>query len=257
MEYLGAVKRSQRTGSWWLLIAILAGARLACAEVAESKANDYQIIMVRNPFGLKDPPPPPSPDSTSAAPVKVDVKFTGITAHSDGKKAWLQIPAQPGKSTVPRNLCLAEGEKDGDLQVLEIDEKETTVKILNAGVPVVLNFRENGLAAPTALAIPGPSSGPVPGMKTAPGNPAAAPGAAYLPPAAAGAQPHAAAGTNPGSRTIPSRNLRTTPVDAATSTTPPAVDPAVQYIQMKAAEQLANQKGLPHPPLPPVPGLSE
>jgi hypothetical protein len=125
------------------------------ADVTEPKDSEsYQVILDRNPFALRAPMAPP-PELTNPPPVKVDVKITGVTAHSGVKKAWLMIPAVAGKSPNPRYLSMMEGDKDGDLQVLEINEKDATVKVLNAGVPVVLNFRENGLAAPTALAVAG------------------------------------------------------------------------------------------------------
>ena len=42
---------------------------------------------------------------------------------------------------------------------VEINEKEETGKIINAGVTVVLNFHEHGLPAPAAAVVPLPVSG--------------------------------------------------------------------------------------------------
>jgi hypothetical protein len=238
------------------------------ADVTEPKDSEYyQVILDRNPFALRAPMAPP-PELTNPPPVKVDVKITGVTAHSGVKKAWLMIPAVAGKSPNPRYLSMMEGDKDGDLQVLEINEKDATVKVLNAGVPVVLNFRENGLAAPTALAVAGPTAGGVvppgirpPGLNPTPGVPQPGAGATYSPTPAntvvPGAnQPSAEIQPNTGIRTIPSRNLRTTPAPTAPvgvsteAAAQPAVDPAVQYIQLKAQERAAALQGIQMPPLP-------
>lgn len=260
MEYLRVVTLAKTTRSLCFGIALVTWVDWVCADVAEPKDHAYyKVILVRNPFDLKDPPPPPPVETTNVAPVKLDVKFTGITAHSGGKKAWFMIPPQPGKTKDPKYLSMSEGEKEGDLQVLEIDEKEATVKILNAGVPVVLNFKEYGLAAPTALAVPGPVSAPAPGVRALGINPAVPPPAGtYVPPGQASASasvPQSATevAANAATRTIPSRNLRTTPIDNSASH--PTVDPVAQYIQMQASGQAARQKGLSFPPIPPVPGV--
>src|SRR5207247_10776443 len=78
-------------------------------------------------------------------------------------------------------------ETQGDIQVLEIDDKENTVKIVNAGIPAVLTFKENGYPTPTMAAMPGnplmmphgvpgvlptPGGLPVPGIVPAPMIPA-------------------------------------------------------------------------------------
>jgi hypothetical protein len=226
------------------------------ADTTESKDNPWRVIIDRNPFGLQDPPPPPDPSSlTNQPPVKIDVKFTGVSSDSNSKRAWLMIPPGPGRPQ-PKYLSLSEGDSDGDLKVLEINETETTVKVLNAGVPVTLNFKEHGLAAPVAPVIhPGlPGAAPVPGVVPAPGIPP--PGIRTAAAAPYAPQPSVTPGTsgqpsaNPSLRTIPARNLRTTPVEPQQQ-----VDPAVQYLQMKVQEERARREGIPHPPIPPLPGV--
>ena len=91
---------------------------------------------------------------------------------SNGKKAWLVIPPSPGpgKSSNPQYLSIPEHEKQGDIEVLEINEKESTVKILNAGVPAELNFKDNGLPTPAAMPVPAAPINPH-GIVPAPGTP--------------------------------------------------------------------------------------
>jgi len=48
----------------------------------------------------------------------------------------------------------------------KINEKEETVKILNAGITVTLNFREHGLPAPVASVVSLPVSGVASGNVT-------------------------------------------------------------------------------------------
>ena len=61
------------------------------ADVAEPAGNRYEVIHVRNPFGLKDPPPVVTSLPTNPV-APVNVKFTGITSDKTGKKAWFMIP---------------------------------------------------------------------------------------------------------------------------------------------------------------------
>lgn len=228
------------------------------ADITESKDNPYRVIIDRNPFGLQDPPPLPDPASlTNQPPVKVDVKFTGISSdsHSNSKRAWLMVPAGPGRPQ-PKYLSLSEGDSDGDLKVLEINETETTVKVLNAGVPVTLNFKEHGLTAPAApvvhpgvpgvpgVVVPAPGI-PPPGIRTASGTP-------YVQPPSAVPGTAAQPAVNPALRTIPARNLRTAPVEPQQQGQ--QVDPARQYIEMKLNEQRARRQGVAYPPIPSLPG---
>src|SRR5207247_5404642 len=114
------------------------------------------------------------PPTNTPPPVKSDVKFTGITVDKvGGKKAWLVVPPPPNSRTQnPQYLSMRENETQGDIQVLEIDDKENTVKIVNAGTPVVLTFKENGFTTPTAAAMPGNPLMPrgVPGALPIPGG---------------------------------------------------------------------------------------
>src|SRR5256886_2186354 len=147
MEYVRRMNRVEKR-----LALGLGGVLLA---VALRAGHPYQAIIDRNAFGLRPPPQVVNPIPTNPV-VPVNVKFTGITSNSRGKKAWLMIPAVPGKNTNPQYLNgLAEHEKQGEIEVLEINVKESKVKILNAGSLVELNVKDNGLPTPAALPVPG------------------------------------------------------------------------------------------------------
>jgi hypothetical protein len=231
------------------------------------------VVVERNAFGLKPIPlfvPPP----TNPPAQKVDVKFTGITSDRSGKKAWLVVPPPPNNRTLnPQYLSMREQETQGDIQVLEIDDKENTVKIVNAGVPAVLTFKDNGYATPTMAAMPGnplmphgvpgvlpgafPAPGivptpmiPAPGMKTTGVTPTGIPVNDAM--AARYGLQNTAPGITP-VRTIPTRTVRTTAEPQAQAAQAP-VDPAVQRILMEAQALDAKQRGETFPPLPPLPG---
>ena len=224
------------------------------ADVKERADHPYQVIIDRNAFGLRPPPQVVNPIPTNPV-VPVNVKFTGITSNSRGKKAWLMIPAQPGKNTNPQYLNgLAEHEKQGEIEVLEINVKESKVKILNAGSLVELNVKDNGLPTPAALPVPGvplnsygvPGALPTPGLVPAPGISPSAIKTAGLTPSGGDAL-----AARYGARTIPTRNLRTAPIEQPVQA---PVDPVVQRIMMEAQKQQAEAAGKQFPPLPPLPG---
>jgi hypothetical protein len=256
----------------------------AWGDVNPAGDNAYHVFVDRNPFSLK-PPQVIVQQTNTPPPVKTDVKFTGITIDRMGKKAWLVVPPPPNNRTQnPQYLSMREQETQGDIQVLEIDDKENTVKIVNAGTPAVLTFKDNGYTTPTMAAMPGnplaphlPGAMPTPGVLPPPGGlpapgivPAAmtpAPGmkTAGMTPTGISANDALAAryglqntaGGNTTAitpvRTIPTRNLRTVPVQGQAQETP-TVDPVVQRIMMEAQAEEAKRRGENFPPLPPLPG---
>jgi len=267
MEYVIRMNWSKKP-----LVFGLGGFLLATAawgDVNPSGDNAYHVVVERNAFGL-NPPRPVVQQPTNPPAVKVDVKFTGITSDSSGgKKAWLVVPPPAGKSDKnPQYLTLRENETQGDIQVLEINDKENTVKIVNAGITTVLSFAENGFATPTMAAMPGnplmprgvPGALPIPGILPAPGivpaptTPLPGMRTAGMTPAGYGSQ-----NTAPGStpvRTIPTRTLRTT-VEPQAQIPGASADPVVQQIIRDVNKLQLEQHGIAYPPLPPLPGTGK
>jgi len=273
--------RGMRRGGNWVVLGACGMLWIAAgrADVDTPNERAKNAFLDRNPFGLK-----PLPTNTVATPtnppVKVDVKLAGITYDSMGKRAWLfspPSPARPGVAAVTNatHFAIAEGGRQGEIEVLEIDLKENTVKILNAGVPVTLDFASHGLAAPAASPAgfgAGPGGARVMPMPGAPASAIPSPGvpmmsgglktAAVNPPAyspvptgvgtVSGLNPTVAAMPTESStalRTIPARSIRTT------TEAPANVDPAMQAVLMRAQEAQARAAGRPYPPLPPIPGV--
>jgi len=153
--------------------ALLAGPGLAAAPTEEG-ANPYTVISERNVFHLNPIPPPPEPEKP-----KVDlpvIKLSGF--FKVGSQTRALFSSEPKKKEEGRTYYnLAQGEKDGILEVVKIDAENGTVDILNSGTPVTLSLKDDSLAPapavaagakpPTNSAPPGPFAGqapPTPGM---------------------------------------------------------------------------------------------
>ena len=141
----------------------------------DAKAT-YQIIVDRNPFGLRPLPPPLSAAGPPEPPPKppASFKLVGITSIQSPKKALI-LKTETAPNSKPKYFRIEEGGRDGDIDVLEIDAKNGSVKIAYAGNNSVLKFeKENvkaagtpgGPAMPNYAAIPGMGLPPPPAMST-------------------------------------------------------------------------------------------
>ena len=169
---------------------------IAAVAVGADSDNPYQGIVDRNVFGLKPPPPPGKPEEK-----KVDLPpiiLTGITTILGNKRALMNI-TPPGKPV--QSFILAEGQRDGELEVLEIDEKSGSVKVNQSGTVLSVNFEKNGLKLPTAVAAPVQPQNPL--------MPANNPNQPPQPTAI----PYVPTGNTPSSglKTIPTRQMRLPP----------------------------------------------
>jgi hypothetical protein len=102
-------------------------------------------------FDLK-PPPPPTPPTTVTNTPPPNVRLTGITSILGNKRALFMVKQadSPGKQAKQEeSYILTEGQRQGVLEVLEINEKAGTVKINNDGDISTITFDT-----------PKPSSGP-------------------------------------------------------------------------------------------------
>lgn len=147
--------------------------------VAES-ANPYEAITGRNVFGLKAPPPPPDPTATQKVePPKM--KLQGISTILGRKQVLVKVLAKPPLRPKDESLVIDEGNRNGELEVIAIDEKAGTVKFNNNGeiVTLDLNVPEDvdrpvpgpAPALPPALGLPPPIPVPPPGGASAANQP--------------------------------------------------------------------------------------
>lgn len=158
----------------WLGFGLLALTSLVCAEEQNGMASPYQTIVDRNAFNLKapviasektEPPPPPM----------AKVVLTGVTSMMNSKRALLEIEeAQAGKGNNKKSIILREGEREGSVEVMDIDVEHATVKIKNNGFETNLIFEVKKETAPPVtpgMPIPGRPMVGVPGFNPAAANP--------------------------------------------------------------------------------------
>jgi hypothetical protein len=120
-------------------------ASLTLAEAAgESATNPYQAIVERNLFSLKpslaaqraepDHPPPPK------------ITLTGITTIFRDKEVLMKVlmPGRPGESPKEQSFISAEGQQEGELRVLKVNEKTGDVTINDFGTVLTLNLDKDG-----------------------------------------------------------------------------------------------------------------
>src|SRR5258708_17514997 len=157
------------------MVACLVGGLAFCAAANEvppdTLANPYQNIIDRNAFSLKPPPPPPDPEATKAPVLKITL--TGITTILGNKRVLMKTappPGKPGESPkTEQSYILTEGQREGDIEVIEIDDKAGSVKVNNAGTVQTLTFEKDGAKLPATVpppAVPGaaPGAAPIPGL---------------------------------------------------------------------------------------------
>lgn len=182
---------------------------------ADTRENSYTIIPQRNAFALKEIPPPVPPNTNPPAPPPAQVKLSGITTILSRALALLEY-TEPGKQV--QKPILSAGQRDGPIEILEIDARAGTVKIRNGGVETLLTFEKDGIKPPS-----GPA-GPVPG---APGVAAAAhPVPGFSPPLPAGAAYNP---VKPGTPAYPTTRLNAGAVPSGGIPPPGAVAPSIQF----------------------------
>jgi hypothetical protein len=260
-----------------LMLAGVCGVALPLvAEVSSLTEGRYQLIVHRNPFSLVPPKvePPPAAKPVTNPPVEVPkLQLSGISVGPGGRYAWLVAPVAPPKRTNAVYWKVREGEGHEGVDVIEIDPRTRSVRVNNNGTMMVLDLTKDSPAPVGPVVVPGqpaaagagrPGARPgvatpvVPGARPVlPSQPGAVPG---LTPRQAGtgnlrtvgSNPTGLATASPTLQGVPARQLRTPTAEAAGP-----VDPAVQWIQMRAAEEVARQRGQLQPPTPPLPGAYE
>jgi hypothetical protein len=258
-----------------LVLAI--GTRAAVNENNADASNPFSAIVERNVFALKDPPPPPQLEVKTNTPPP-NIRLTGITTifGTSNKRALFMVQeiGIPGKpASKEESYILTEGQRQGAIEVLEIDEKKNSVKIKNDGNEAVLTLDEK-VKLPSAPAIPG-FGAPLPGGAPPPGGlprlPTFAPTAGVTPAgsispvnpqpatpvsfygnnnAAAPAANSIALNNGTANVELPLRTIRTPPT--AAPVTGPVPSPEEQIIMIEAQRE-ANKNNPRFPPLPPTP----
>jgi hypothetical protein len=150
-------------------LAALAAASLLTV-LAQARTNPYDVIVERNPFGLKPVPPPVPETNQAAATPPVKIVLTGITSMfgPNSKRAFLEMTEQQpaGKPAgTPIRAMLGEGDREGDIEVVSINIEQNIVKIRNGTIESELTFEvpkstptPTGRAAPNTAAATSPAA---------------------------------------------------------------------------------------------------
>lgn len=171
-----------------LMLVILAPG--ANGQADSGSEGPYHRIIERNAFSLKPAPKPEDFKPPAEPPPKITL--TGITTILGSKQALMKVQVPPKKPDPAKEMSyiIEEGHRDGEIEVLVIDEKAGAVKVNNHGTIQDLNFEKDGVKLAATL----PPTVPPPGVPTL--NPGAAP-----PP--------------PGPAGFPRGNLRLRPIPGA------------------------------------------
>jgi hypothetical protein len=125
----------------------------ANAKAAESSGTPYSEIVTRNVFALTNPPPHDPKDDIKAPPPPsiilsgiISMPMHGSTKQSN-KRALLKVmlPAKPPAKPEEESLILSVGEREGEIEVLEINDKAGIVKVNDFGTITNLSFENNGV----------------------------------------------------------------------------------------------------------------
>lgn len=116
-----------------------------------SPGNPYALIVARNVFGL-NPPPPPGPAVPAEPPPKITPN--GIMSIFGSLQALFKVSVTvPGKPPTEKSYMLSEGQREDDIEVTKIDEKNA-----------IITFDNHGTVQELPLANGQASSGPAPAM---------------------------------------------------------------------------------------------
>ncbi len=133
------------------ITALLGGAIVAgfiLGAFAEVKENPYEVIIARNPFGLRpipivEPPKPPEPPP----PPPLEIKLTGITTLGGPPRVFLEFK-DPQTQKVDRPSPMSEGDPYKDnITIVSIDAENQVVKIKVGETVRALDFDHDGIKA--------------------------------------------------------------------------------------------------------------
>ncbi|MGD0615448.1 MAG: hypothetical protein ABSA69_08435 [Verrucomicrobiota bacterium] len=126
----------------WVSVLLGMGTQVLSADVPD---NPYQGIIDRNVFDLKPPVDPATLVPPAAPPPKITL--TGFTTILGNKRVLfkVQLPPTPPAPAKEESYILTEGQRDGDIEVLEIDNTAGIAKFNNHGTIQTLDLAEDGM----------------------------------------------------------------------------------------------------------------
>lgn len=167
----------------WLLFKLAGFAAIVFQAHAISSQNPYEAIAGRNVFALKPPPPPAAVALPPVAPSGIELQ--GISTILGRPQVLLKIktPPRPPEPAKDKSVVLDVGQREGDVEILAIDNANGIIKLKNQGNELTLNMKDNAAKPTAGPALPSPILPPAPPQ----GIPAPVSGSgAAVPPAGAG-----------------------------------------------------------------------
>ena len=174
-----------RTGKTLALaLSALTFSKGALALTSDPSGNPYHGIVERNIFDIHAALPPPPPDPNIGRPPPPTIKLQGITDILGRKQVLfkVQLPPKGGAPAKEESFILTVGERQGEIEVLEINPKAGTVKMNNYGVVTNLSLELNSDKLVNVAPVAAPAAAPNPAQMTAPGAIAPPPTLPTLPP---------------------------------------------------------------------------
>jgi hypothetical protein len=129
---------------------------LMCARANALPTNHpYETIVVANVFRLRPPPAPEIPATNTPPPPKIIPN--GILTFGEKRVLFkVQILPRPPLPASERFYILAEGQREDDIEVLQINEKTGTIVFNNHGLmtTLIIDSTAPKLADPTGVGLP-------------------------------------------------------------------------------------------------------
>jgi hypothetical protein len=149
---------------------------IARADDTVAPGDPYATVIERNIFGLNPPPPPNANPQDANPPAKITPN--GIMDILGELQVLFKVaqPPKPGNPPTPEETyILSEGQRQDDIEVVKIDEKNSVVTFNNHGETQTLPLVTT-MPASTPAAAPAAPGGP--GGRFSPGfvNPGGGPG---------------------------------------------------------------------------------
>jgi hypothetical protein len=148
----------------WLAVMLVSSAGAQTKNVAVASAdNPYALIAARNIFCLN---PAPTNDFVGDPPPKITL--TGIMSAMGNLQALYKVAGtgKPGDPAKDQSYILSEGQREDDIEVVEINDKANLVTFNNHGTVQEIPLAN---APKSALSGPGGPGGPVSGRPGLPG----------------------------------------------------------------------------------------
>jgi len=131
----------------------IALAGLSLNALGGTASNPYDVITLRNVFGLRPiPVVQPQPEPTVPAAPRPEIKITGITDLLGVPRALFQYEDKEAKR-VEFPPLLSEGQSYKELTVVSIDAENNRVRVRNGDAEMVLDFINNGVKPPATASV--------------------------------------------------------------------------------------------------------